>query len=151
LENGFHTYARILKNDFAFYDSRTNKELTLEEIVKKPVLFILTVHDSAVTKGYWVKIGKILPIEPHLLIDIPVFTQNILNPLHFTIYFNGKTQPATQEECKGMEYFMIWTHTDVEKRLNDYYSDRKNEYTEQIKNADMYSWLYRKVRETHKI
>ncbi len=36
LEKGFHTYARILKYDFAFYDFRTDHFVLVENGVRRP-------------------------------------------------------------------------------------------------------------------
>ena len=49
LENGFHTYGRILEVETAFYDIHTKKDLPTEEIIEAPVLFITTVYDDAIT------------------------------------------------------------------------------------------------------
>ena len=58
LEDGFHTYARILEVRCAFYDARSREELSAEEIIGKPVLFFASVYDRVITRGYWPKIGK---------------------------------------------------------------------------------------------
>ena len=52
LEDGFHTYARILETRCAFYDARTEEDLEIKEIIEKPILFFATVYDSVITKGY---------------------------------------------------------------------------------------------------
>ncbi len=68
LENGFHTYARILEVRGAFYDARTQEDLEIDEIIEKPILFFAAVHNSAITKGYWQKIGKKLPLEEKVVV-----------------------------------------------------------------------------------
>jgi len=127
LENGFWTYARILEVKCAFYDAKTNQDLDIEEIIQKPILFFATVYDSAITKGFWEKIGKKLPLEDHLLDLPPVYTQNILNPTKFTIHHKKISRPATQEECLGLESSTVWTYNGIEKRLNDHYFERYNQ------------------------
>ena len=96
LENGFHTYARILPFKLAFYDARTDKDLSVEEIVQSPVLYVLCVYDSVITKGMWEKIGKKLPIEPHLIEaeKAPIYTQDILSNKYY-IHFKGEEKEAT--------------------------------------------------------
>lgn len=42
---------------------RTKKEIdNILEILAKPILFITGVNDYAVTKGFWIKVGK-LPLD----------------------------------------------------------------------------------------
>ncbi len=67
IEDGYHTYGRILDYGVAFYDARTKEDLLPDEIVKTKVLFRTGVYNDVITRGYCPKIGKILPIEPELL------------------------------------------------------------------------------------
>ena len=138
LEDGFWTYARILDVKCAFYDAKTDTDLEISEIIEKPVLFFATVYDSAITKGYWTKIGKKLPLEPHLLDLPPVYTQDILNPSRFTIYERAGIREAKKEECTGLELLATWTYENVEQRLNDYYANRKNEFVDFMLSADLH-------------
>ena len=80
LENGFHTYARVLGVELAFHDLRTKEEIKdLEQIITSPILFITTVNYYAITKGLWVKVGKI-SLEDYPVNIPPQFGQNPLNP-----------------------------------------------------------------------
>ena len=144
LENGFWTYARILEVKCAFYDAKTNQDLDIEEIIQKPILFFATVYDSAITKGFWEKIGKKLPLEDHLLDLPPVYTQDILNPTKFTIYSEKEIRQASKEECLGLELLATWTHKNIEERLNDYYLHRKNEFVDFMLKADLHGLYYQK-------
>lgn len=136
LENGYHTYARILKYDFAFYDFRTKEEVTdLQKIISAPILFITTVNDYSVTRGLWLKIGTI-PLEEKLLILPPQFVQNPLNPEQFFIVENGIRRPATKDECQGLERSAVWTPEGIQDRLNDHYAGRKNFYVDRDKKLE---------------
>lgn len=139
LEGGYHVYGRILDVEMAFYDLRTKSDLSTEEILKLPVLFITTVYDSAITKGYWEKISKSIPLEEHLVNTPPKYTQDALNPDKYSIVYPDKQIDASKEECKGMEYWSVWTHENIEKRLNDHYQNKPNSYVERMKRGDMYS------------
>jgi hypothetical protein len=140
LEGGFHTYARILKTKFAFYDFRTQTEVNdLQEIISKPILFITGVNDYAVTKGLWLKVGK-FPLDDSLLKLPPQFIQDALNPDKFFIVENGVRRPASKAECWGLERVAVWTPEGIQKRLNDYYAGRKNSSIEADKNLEI---LYR--------
>jgi len=138
LENGFWTYARVLEVKMAFYDAKTSQDLDISEIVEKPILFFASVYDSAITKGFWEKIGKKLPLEAHLLDLPPVYTQDILNPSKFTIYYQKIARPATKEECLGLEGGgIIWGYSLIEQRLNDYYQNRYNQFVDYMLSARM--------------
>ena len=153
LERGFHTYARILEVEMAFYNIHTKKELTTKEIINTPVLFITTVYDNAITKGYWPKISKAIPLEDKL-IDTPAkYTQDVLNPLKYSLVYSDKKVEAKKEECKGLEFWAIWSAENIEKRLNDHFFGRKNLYVERMNRAEMYDDLKLKTKKInlHKI
>ncbi len=132
LENGYHTYARILKSRLAFYDSRTSENLMPKEIIKKTILFVAVVYDYAITKGYWLKAGKKIPLEDHLKQNKPMYTEDVLTG-KYLIYENGKHREAAKEEIKGLESYVVWTHEGIEKRINDHYANRKNVFVEDMK------------------
>ena len=127
LENGFWTYARILEDDFAFYDAKTDKDLEISEIIEKPVIFISAVYDRAVTQGFWEKISKpILPLESHFLVPQSKFKIDIFTKKYQIIDENAKRE-ATAQECENLEPWIIWTHDTMEQRLIDHYKGVKNE------------------------
>ncbi len=144
LENGFHGYARILKTRLAFYDVHTKKDLLPEEIIKKPILFISVVYDFAITKGFWLKIGKKLPLEEHLQQNQPLYTEDFLTG-KYLIYENGKQLVATKEQIKGLESYTVWSPEGIEKRLNDYYANRKNEFVEDMKSGVQISGMFERA------
>lgn len=139
LVGGYHSYGRILEVEMAFYDIYTKEDLATKEILELPVLFITTVYDSAITKGYWEKISKSIPLEEHLVNTPPKYTQDALNPDKYSIVYPDKQVDATKEECKGLEFWSVWTHENIEKRLNDYYSGSINPFVERMKRGEMYS------------
>jgi hypothetical protein len=141
LEESFHTYARILKSKFAFYDCRTKDDIDIETIVSKPALFFTNVYDSAVTKGYWLKVGKKLPLEEHLLDLPPVYIQDALNPSKYQIFKGKEIRTATKEECIGLECLSAWSYENVEHRLNDHYAGRENLFVKFMLNADIQSYF----------
>lgn len=134
LEDGFHTYARTLSDAaFAFYDSRTKEDITdLNEIISRPVLFIIGVYNSAVTKGRWLKLGKV-PLESKFDTLPLQFIQDALDPTRFKIYDNGIIRNATREECVGLERTAVWEAEHVEERLNDHYAGRTNRWVESLR------------------
>jgi hypothetical protein len=58
LDDGWHTYAQILPEaDCSVFEARTEKELTVSEVVSRPVLFRVAVYRHAFTRGRWPKVG----------------------------------------------------------------------------------------------
>ena len=132
LEDGWHTYAQVLPEaSFAFYDARGENEMTIDQIVGRPVLFVVPVMDYAVKKGVWPIVGHVLPGQ--LVKSPPRFIQDALNKSHFEIYEDGETRPATREECIGLERSAVWDPTHVQDRLRDYYAGRANKWVESLK------------------
>ncbi len=128
LENGYHTYARVLDCNLAFYDCRTKEDLLPDVIVKSPVLFVVSVFSDIITQGYWLKVGKVLPIESHLieLENQPVYTEDFITGA-YTIYHQGKQIPATLQDVIGLESFTVWDYRSIEERINDHYAGRFNQ------------------------
>ena len=63
LEDGYYNYAQILEFGVAFFDIHV-KEAELESLdilLEKPILFIVEVYNDVITRGRWIKVGK-LPI-----------------------------------------------------------------------------------------
>ena len=133
LGDGTHTYARVLPHaSFAFYDSRVNRDLTVEDIVKKPILFFLAVMHYAVKKGRWSIVGHV-PLTDGLEAP-PKFIQDALNKSKFEIYYqDGQTRRATRHECIGLERAAVWEPEQVEDRLRDHYAGLKNRWVESLK------------------
>jgi len=109
----------------------------LEEILKKEILFILPVNDYAITKGFWQKISKAIPLEPHLerLALTPMFWQNPIRPNHFRLVYSDKIVEASAKECVGLERWAVWTPESIEQRLRDYYEGKENFYVQRNKEA----------------
>jgi hypothetical protein len=132
LEDGWHSYAQVLPEaSFAFYDARVESDLPVDDIVKRPILFIVPVMEYAVKKGGWPIVGHVMPGQ--VVKSPPRFIQDALNKNHFEIYENGETRPATREECIGLERAAVWDPTHVQSRLLDHYAGRVNKWVESLK------------------
>lgn len=133
LGDGTHTYARVLPEaSFAFYDARSRGDLVVEDVVGKPVLFIVAVMNHAVTRGRWARVGRI-PLEEELSTVPPKFVQDALDETRFQVYEDGRMRPATRKECEGFERFAVWDPTHVEDRLRDHYAGRPNVWVESLR------------------
>ncbi|MBK8909903.1 MAG: immunity 26/phosphotriesterase HocA family protein [Chlorobi bacterium] len=133
LGDGYHSYGRILRNaGYGFYDIRTKEEISdMEEIVDKAILFIVAVYDDAITRGHWLKVGK-MPLEPSLEVMPNKFIQDGLHPDQFSLYDpnTGAIYPSTREACRGLERAAVWEPEHVEERLRDHFAGRKNRLVE---------------------
>ncbi len=135
LGDGYHSYARILgKANYAFYDLKTKVDIKdMSEIVSKPILFIVSVYDDVITRGRWLKVGK-LPLEESLQ-SLPFkFIQDLYTgELEQYNSNTGEIKPATKAECEGLERAAVWEADHVESRLRDFYSKKPNLWVEQLK------------------
>lgn len=138
LEEGYHTYARILKNAFAFYDLRTKEDIEdLEKITASKVLFITGVYDYAITKGYWLKVGTI-PLGKEFEQVAPQYIQDAIQKDKFKLFYsNGKVKDVSLEEVRGLERVAVWTPEAIQERLNDHYAGRKNYSVESMLHPEL--------------
>lgn len=133
IDNHWHTYARIIVNKHhAFYDCKTDKDMSIDEILKCPVLFILGVYRNAVTTGRWKIIGY-YPLEDRFMEEPTFFMQDVLNPSNISIYNRGISRPASAREVKDLERLAVWEAEHVESRLRDYYAGRPNIWVDSLK------------------
>ncbi len=133
LKDGTNVHAIALPEaDFAFFDTRTEQLESLEQILKLPILFRVSVHKSAWSKGRWLKVGKV-DVPAVLLEPIETFIQDPIQPESFEIYRGGNIRPATKAECVGLERCAVWEPEHVEDRLCDHYQGRPNIWVELMK------------------
>lgn len=131
--NDWHTYGQMIGDAaIAFFDAKTEKELSISEIVARPILFTVAVYSYAVTKFIWQKIGK-AELSEALKIPQPMFIQDALNPNKFQIYLAGEIRSATKEECQDLECCAVWEPEHIVERINDYYKDVPNKWVESMK------------------
>ncbi len=125
LENGYHSYARILEDELAFYNIYTQQDESEEYILSQSILFVAAVFDDIITKGYWEKIGKSIPLETNLLSENlpPKFKQDIFTKKCQLVY-PDRFEPATEEQCKGLERWSVWTAEGIANRLLAHYTKK---------------------------
>lgn len=103
LGDGRHTYGQMTGDaEIAFFDARTKDDLTVGDIVSRPVLFRIAIDSYAITKSVWLKIGK-APLSDELKIPQKMYIQDDLRPDQFEIYCAGEIRSASKEECEGLE------------------------------------------------
>lgn len=123
LEDGYHTYALRLKRPrFAIYDVRTERELSPEEIVSRPILFIVSVFHEALKR--WPVIDHQPPITEEIFLP-PEFIQSTPDEIR-VLYDDYHERPGSYEECLNLERVQVWSPDLVEERINDHYAGRPN-------------------------
>ena len=128
----WHTYGQMTGDaEVAFFDAKTKDDLTVEKIVKQPVLFRFAVDSYAVSKFIWLKVGK-APLSEELKTPQEMYIQNALRPDKFEIYCAGEIRPATREECEGLECCAVWSPEQAIDRINDFYSGVQNRWANSL-------------------
>jgi Immunity protein 26 len=138
IDKQYYVYGQILKEGYAFFDYKSKEPLTdFAVLLKAPILFILGVYNYVVTKGEWLKVGK-LDIREDLKVRPMNFIQDALNPKNFELYDpnTGEIRPCKREECEGLEPAAVWAANHVESRIRDYYNGVPNVWVERLKIKD---------------
>ena len=136
IENQYYVYAQILtKSECVFFNFRS--EITISDLKlldNSEVLFYLAIYNDVITKGKWLKVGK-LPVRDNFKILPLNFIQDIQNTDNFELYNpnTGEIVKATREKCEGLEYAAVWEANHVEDRIRDYYLGVSNVWVEQLK------------------
>ena len=136
IDNQYYVYAQIIeKGGYAFFDYQSKNHLKdFTALQQVPILFIVGVYNDVVTKGHWVKVGK-LELRPDLKVQPMQYIQDPLHLSHFELYNpnTGEMTPCGKEECEGLEYAAIWEAVHVESRIRDYYNGVSNVWVEQMR------------------
>lgn len=119
----FYVYAQILPHGLqAFFDYKSDTELSDLNVLKNAkVLFITAVYKYVITKGIWLKVGKI-PIREDLQILPLRFVYDRISEKFFT--YNpetGETAPTTIDVAKKLERAAVWDDKQIEERIKNHY------------------------------
>ena len=131
LKNGYFTYGQILEAGIAFFDYRTSTRLLdFKVLVDMPILFVIEVYDHVITKGQFLKVGK-LDIRDELDPPPNKFIHDEMNG-SFELYnpITGEITSSTKDEVRGLECSSVWESEHVEERIKDYYTGKKNRIVE---------------------
>jgi hypothetical protein len=138
LGNMGRAYAvRSAGNDVAFFDYLSDEVPSPELLATKKILFRLNVAFDELVSGHWPIVGHMPLVEtldqPAAYWNQPVGSNDVF------IYRQGKFQPATHEEVRGLEPLITWFQSHSEERLRDHFEGRPNrtiEYLNWIKKYD---------------
>jgi hypothetical protein len=131
---GKHTYGVLLTDPYlAVYDYPTADHVTdLADVVRRPILFILAVHDRALARELPI-VGKV-PAGTELPAVPEFFMQDMFNPQRCKIIdVEGNQREVTPEQCQGLERAAVWDAVHVTERIRDHYAGRPNPHLESMK------------------
>jgi hypothetical protein len=130
--NGNFGYGRVLPEPLmAFYDIQSTEPLVMEEVIKYPILFLVSVMYRAVKSERWEIIGD-RPLEDSLKVKPRFFVHDMLSK-EFSIYYEGNITPASREKCIGLERAAVWEAAHVENRLRNHFAGVPDPMTERLK------------------
>jgi hypothetical protein len=121
-------FGRELRQGIAFYDWSASRILPLEEIRGRPVAFIISVHDAAITSGRWRIIGT-EPLEPELQKPVKYFREDPITG-QLDLYSDGHFFAPSDEDLTKLERLRIWDGPSVEERLRNHFLGRPDPHTE---------------------
>lgn len=141
LGDGAVAFARVLLPPlFEFFElsAAPCDQVDIGSVVRSGVLFRIDVMNAVVESGRWPVIG-VVPLSADEVARREVFfKQNAISGA-FSLYSEDRvtkqvfSQPATFEECEGLERAAVWDASHVEDRLRDYFSGRPNKWVESLK------------------
>jgi len=136
LHDGNNGFGRVLgHSEIAFYDKRiaSTDQVDVDDVVRSPVLFVVSVMDSAIGSRRWPVIG-VRALEAALREPREYFLKDKLSG-KFSKYRGdtGSMREATFEECRRLECAAVWDPEHVEDRLRDHFAGRSNKWVEQLR------------------
>lgn len=130
---GYGQVPRIAK--CIFFDHRDPEDAwtPVEEILKKPMIFYVTVDKHVIEDGIWKSLG-VWPVDPpHQKFPDP-FGWDYFKK-QYTIWQTGVGKTfVNQADIDGRELLASWGHIAVEDRLRDHFAKRPNYLVEESRN-----------------
>lgn len=123
INDEFYVYAQILPHGLlAFFDYKSDTELSDLNVLKiAKILFITSVYKYVITKGIWLKVGKI-PIREDLQVLPLGFIYDRISKKFFT--YNpetGESAPTTIDVARNLERVAAWDDKQIEERIKNHY------------------------------
>lgn len=127
LGDGTHTYGRLLPHCIAVYNARGKQDITDMKAIeaKKVLCFINAVYSGVITKGEWLKVGK-LPVDEDLDFAIPNFyIWHSYEPDLFSFISgrDGQIHYSTKEKCLNLPAHGIFEAGHVAEYILAEYGD----------------------------
>jgi hypothetical protein len=141
LGDGYYAFGIVCAgNDCAFFDLRSSKTPSLEEILSHKTIFRIPVAKDAFAPGRWKVLGN--AALRGALAEHAEYRNQPVGSNQLFLYRAGKFTPASLEDVKDLEPLAVWFDQHVEERLRDYFAHRPNrteEYFKKIKRYDVAS------------
>lgn len=136
LPGGGVAFGRALPSpDLQFHAPIASTSASIDEILAAPVLFRVSVAKYATSTGRWPIIGSV-PLDASLQAPVRYFREDALSGELFVFTADGKSwseQPATLDECQGLERLAVWDPEHVESRIEDQLAGRPNKWVESLR------------------
>lgn len=136
LSNAVVCYGQVVsKAEIAFFNyfGKPKSAEAMSEIYSRPVLFVISVMNSAIKSGRWPVVDR-TELSEELKRPRNYFIQDKITK-QISIYKSddGSMRPAGIAEIDGLECAAVWDAEHVEDRLRDHHMGQKNVWTEQLK------------------
>lgn len=122
--NEYFVYAQILPcKQSAFFDYRSKEPLREFDVLENiPVLFYLSVYTHVVSRGVWLKVGKIPLREEFKIVPLEFIYDKFQKKFSLYDPNTGIITPSDKEQVRGLERAAVWDSNHVEERIRDYYN-----------------------------
>ncbi|MDA7964690.1 hypothetical protein [Ruegeria sp.] len=93
---------------------------TIENLIELPILFKSFVYRDVISRGYWLKVGRLEPRSDVIKEDYRFKQDQISGALslwHSDFAEQGWERPALLSECLGLERAAVWEASYVEDRI----------------------------------
>ena len=129
LGEGRRGFGRDLGLEVEFYDRQgtDGEAVDFTELEGTPVAFRVWVMDSAFKPSSpWRSIGK-LPLRKGESPNSRFAKQDALTGA-LSIYWDGHEEPATLDDCAGLEIAAVWSANHIEDRLRDHFAGKTSKW-----------------------
>jgi len=119
---------------YDFFINENTELPSIDQIVRKPILYYCGLYRSIITNGVFEIIG-FKEFKEKEIASIPaLFTQDMININDCGIFWaDGGERKATPQECIGLERSSVWYAEGIVQRIEDHYAGKKNFYVEHQK------------------
>lgn len=121
----YFVYAQITENkNLAFFDYQATEPLNSFEILEHaPILFIVGVYFDVITRGVWLKVGK-MPLRKECQGTFVKYIFDTIN-YKFELYITNKnnyyTVSCEKKDVLGLEALAAWEASAIEDRIACHY------------------------------
>ncbi len=134
LPNGGFAYGIVIAFPLAaFFDLKFSKRPSIVDVLSRPAAFRIHIMRQCLSRGGWPIIGA--ASVPDSLQQPPDFYKFDSIAKRFSLYRGHSEEPATREQCLGLECAAVWSAVHVESRLDDHFAGRPNQWVESLSAA----------------